>query len=249
MESGVIFITGGSNGIGFSLLKIALKRGYQVHNLSRTVPDIQHSSLIHHSVDLSYPEAAAELFSSILAAVLKNQKLNQIVLINNAGILEPMNKVGKSIQPHLIHAHFAINTISPIALTEVFVNQTIGVNAYKVVIHVGSGAADHAYEGWANYGASKAALHYFSRALALEQNKAKYPVYSCLFNPGRTDTAMQHQIREASADDFPLSENFKQAYEAGKLNNPDMLAVGLITKLENKELKQGDEVSHRDVLD
>ncbi len=248
IQTGVLFITGGSKGIGFSILKEALNCGYLVYNLSRTSPKIQHPNLKHLSADLSNPEQTVSLFSSVLDDCLAHQTPKQLVLINNAGILEPMNKVGKFVQVHQIHKHFAVNVISPIALSELFVHKTQAIDSCKIIFHVGSGAADHSYEGWSNYGASKSALHYFSRTLALEQKSAQFPVFSCLFNPGRTNTNMQTQIRQASVEDFPLTDTFKQAFEAGKLNDPEKMAKGLLQKLIQQELKQGDEISHRDVL-
>lgn len=248
IQSGVLFITGGSKGIGFSILKEALNSGYFVYNFSRTRPEVQHHKLKHLSADLSNPEQTVNLFSSVLDDCLTPQTPKQLVLINNAGILEPMNKVGKSVQVHQIHKHFAVNIISPIALAELFIHKTQNIDTYKIILNVGSGAADHFYEGWSNYGASKSALHYFSRTLALEQKSAQFPVVSCLFNPGRTDTNMQTQIRQASSEDFPLTDSFKKAFAEGKLNNPDRLAAALIRKLLKKEFQQGDEISHRELL-
>ena len=48
-----IIITGGSSGIGFSIVKNFLKKSYKVLCLSRTKPNIESSNLIFIKVDLS----------------------------------------------------------------------------------------------------------------------------------------------------------------------------------------------------
>jgi benzil reductase ((S)-benzoin forming) len=243
----VLLITGGSKGIGLSLAKSALESGFEVYNFSRTEGELRHPNLHFVSVDL----ADTKLAVSKVQAVLTSFSLpyyETIGLINNAGVLEPMYPMGKTSNPELIQNHFSINTISPIALSELFINKLNGFKGYSFILNVGSGVADYPYEGWANYGASKAALHYFTRTVALEQKKVSNPVILALFNPGRTNTQMQSQIRSASQEDFPFTESFIQAFEQGKLNSPDVMAEKLIEKIKAKNIKQGDEISHKDVL-
>lgn len=47
-----VFITGGSKGIGFEIVKILLDKGAVVYTMSRTAPDYNHTNLICHRADL-----------------------------------------------------------------------------------------------------------------------------------------------------------------------------------------------------
>ncbi|TNE73500.1 SDR family NAD(P)-dependent oxidoreductase [bacterium] len=247
MKKRVLLITGASKGIGLSLAKSALESGFDVYNFSRTEGDFTHPNLHFIPIDLVDTISAVAKVDSVLKS-LQLKDYDTIGLINNAGVLEPMYPMGKTSKPELIEEHFSVNTISPIALSELFIHELNRIDTYKFILNVGSGAADYPYEGWANYGASKAALHYFTKTVALEQKKVSNPVILALFNPGRTNTQMQTQIRSASQEDFPFTESFIQAYEQGKLNSPDVMAEELIKKINNKTILQGDEISHKDLL-
>ena len=57
------------------------------------------------------------------------------------------------------------------------------------IINISSDAAAEAYEGWAGYGSSKAALDHLTAVLAVEQPEIR--VYA--FDPGDMRTDMQQQ--------------------------------------------------------
>ena len=113
------------------------------------------------------------------------------VLVNNAGVIEPISMVGaadpaewaRSIQINLIGAYYAIRAVLPGMLER----------GHGDIINVSSGAAHRPLEGWSAYCAGKAGLAMLTRSIDLEHRAAGIRVFG--FQPGTTDTDMQVTIR------------------------------------------------------
>lgn len=250
MKKKIVFITGGSRGIGLSLISELLKNNFLVINFSRTKPPIEDPHIKHISIDLSDDEHAENKFRNELTETIKKYgtQCEEWGLINNAATLEPVHLVGKKRNRKAIANHFQINLLIPVQFSSDFLFELNYSDTKKWILNVGSGAANQPIEGWSLYGASKAALHYFTKTTALEQSRAVHPADIILFDPGKTDTEMQFQIRNTSVEDFPTAESFKIAYEKGLLNNPDRMAYQLVSKLVNGELSNGLIFNHKYLL-
>jgi len=249
MKKKLVFITGGSKGIGFELVKEFLRKDFYVINFSRSKIPLTHENCKHVNCDLSETDAHKFFESELNSAILQSgSTIDEWILINNAGVLDPVLPVAKLSDKKAISDHFTINTITPIKFSVVFIAALKLMKSKKMIINVGSGATNQPIEGWALYGSSKAALHYFTATAALEQSRENYPVKIILFDPGNTDTNMQAIIRSTEKTNFPLVENFQQAFEKGTLNDPSKLAEKLVLKIINDTLKQGEIVSHKDLL-
>jgi len=113
------------------------------------------------------------------------------VLVNNAGVIEPIAMVGtadptewaRAIQINLIGAYFAIRAVLAGMLER----------GRGDIINVSSGAAIRPLEGWSAYCAGKAGLAMLTRSIDLEHRAAGIRVFG--FQPGTTDTEMQVTIR------------------------------------------------------
>ena len=109
------------------------------------------------------------------------------VLVNNAGVIEPIGMVGmsdpaewaRSIQINLIGAYYAIRAVLPGMMER----------GHGDIINVSSGAALRPQEGWSAYCAGKAGLAMLTRSIDLEHRAAGIRVFG--FQPGTTDTDMQ----------------------------------------------------------
>jgi 3-oxoacyl-[acyl-carrier protein] reductase len=121
------------------------------------------------------------------------------VLVNNAGVIEPIGVVGatdparwaRSIEINLIGAYYAIRAVLPGMIER----------GRGTVINVSSGAALRPQEGWSGYCAGKAALAMLTRSIDLEHRSAGIRVFG--FQPGTTDTDMQAIIRASGIN--PIS--------------------------------------------
>jgi 3-oxoacyl-[acyl-carrier protein] reductase len=121
------------------------------------------------------------------------------VLVNNAGVIEPIGVVGdtdpaewaRSIQINLIGAYYAIRAVLPAMLAR----------GRGAIINVSSGAALRPQEGWSAYCTGKAGLAMLTRSIDMEHRAAGIRVFG--FQPGTTDTDMQVIIRASGIN--PIS--------------------------------------------
>jgi 3-oxoacyl-[acyl-carrier protein] reductase len=121
------------------------------------------------------------------------------VLVNNAGVIEPIGTVSTAnpsrwahnIQVNLIGAYHAIRAVLPAMLE----------HGRGTIINVSSGAALRPQEGWSAYCAAKAGLAMLTRSIDLEHRAAGIRVFG--FQPGTTDTDMQVTIRASGIN--PIS--------------------------------------------
>lgn len=113
------------------------------------------------------------------------------VLVNNAGVIEPIARLetsdpaewARNIQINLIGAYNAVRAVLPGMIA----------GGGGRIINISSGAAIRPLEGWSAYCAGKAGMHMMTRAIALESAAQGIRVFG--FQPGTTDTDMQVQIR------------------------------------------------------
>lgn len=219
------FITGTSSGIGKALVDALLKFGNnQIFGLSRT--NTLHEDAFHHKViDLSNAEEVAVFdFEEI-------SKADRIVLINNAGTLGEVKYVGQQSDENIRHS-IQVNFVSAAVLMNKFIAKYQEVQAVKLIVNLSSGAADNAYDGWANYCSSKAALNMYTEVIHKEQEKQKYPVKSYAIAPGVVDTLMQEVIRETSSEDFSQLDKFKKLKQNHALYQAQDVARKMISLIE-----------------
>jgi len=78
----------------------------------------------------------------------------------------------------------------------------------------------------------------FAQCIGLEQQDIEYGFEVVSIGPGMVDTTMQLAVRSKSSDEFAMATFFKQAFEEGRLQEPDEVAKRIYRVLEN-EYEQG----------
>jgi NAD(P)-dependent dehydrogenase (short-subunit alcohol dehydrogenase family) len=165
----IAVVTGGSQGLGEALVKGLVEAGWEVvtdarraDRLSAAAARLGPARVRVHAVagDVAEPAHRARLVAT--ASALGPVSL----LVNNASTLgaSPLPAADR-LEPAVLRRLFDVNVIAPLALLTGLLPH-LGPGA--VILNVTSDAAVEAYEGWAGYGASKAALEQLGRVLALE---------------------------------------------------------------------------------
>ncbi|PLS02617.1 (S)-benzoin forming benzil reductase [Neobacillus cucumis] len=226
-------ITGASKGLGESIAKRLLQEQIAVISVSRT-ENIELKNLAiekgiefkHVSCNLSLEKEIQEVFMEIAHCIFEKNP-TEILLFNNAGVIEPIQKVGNLDQTPIIR-NIKVNLIAPILITNLFLSQAPLTNTKVTVINVTSGAAIRSFEGWSVYGSSKAGLNMFTQTTAIEQADLKTKNVIIGFSPGVMDTGMQETIRSTSGDAFKELEKFKEYKEKNLLLETDTVAQRLV---------------------
>jgi NAD(P)-dependent dehydrogenase (short-subunit alcohol dehydrogenase family) len=187
---GAVVITGASRGIGAAAAIAFARGGGRVFALSRSgaPPADAPANVTALACDVAEPASVGRAFEAIHA-----DGAHVRVLVNNAGAIEPIGKIGavdvvawaKVVRANLEGALYCIHA----SLTGMI---AVGDG---IIINISSGAASRPLEGWSAYCASKAGLAMLTRSVHEEYGADGI---ACVgFRPGVVDTAMQSAIRQS----------------------------------------------------
>jgi len=228
-------LTGHTRGLGAAIAADLLGRGIALLGLARAhnaelgarFPD----ALQQVALDLSDTAALANwLAGDALARFLAGAR--GVLLINNAGILQPVGPLAAH-EPAMIARAVALNVAAPMILSAATVATSDAAD--KRILHVSSGAGRNPVPGWSVYGATKAALDMHARAAALDGAPG---LRICALAPGVIDTEMQTEIRGATLEQFPLREKFDALKRERQLSAPDDCARRLVDYLLSEKFGQ-----------
>lgn len=212
-------LTGHSRGLGAAIAEELAARGIPTLALARH-PGPGGKGVEQVALDLSDLGAlAAWLAGGHLQRFLAGA--DTALLINNAGILEPIGPIDGH-QPDALARAVSVNVAAPLMLAAAVAAASV---AQRRVLHVSSGAGRNPYPGWAAYCAGKAALDHHARAAALDKVDG---LRICSLAPGVIDTDMQAQIRASDLNSFPLRERFEALKRDGGLATPADCARRLV---------------------
>ena len=190
-------VSGGSRGLGAALCRQYAEAGFDLVEFSRSAP---HPFSV--ACDFTDPAQVAQRVAERLAPLAAGQAFDEIVVISNAAMLDPIGPVSRK-APAAVQANLNTSLVSAI----LFMGETIRAfqksPAHKTAVSISSGAATKGHAGWSLYCAAKAGLDNFMRALTLEQALEAQPFRALIIDPGIMDTAMQADIRTSSREDFP----------------------------------------------
>lgn len=218
------YITGTSRGIGKALAERLLKQDDQkVIGISRH-KTIKHKRYLHIELDLS------KINSIKRFRFEKLKKPRKIVLVNNAGMIQPVKPVGEMPTTTLIKS-LNVNLVAPAVYTNRFIKFFRDYDCPKIIINISSGAGKYPVDGWAAYCSAKAGIDMLTEVVAKELKQAGNPnnFYTFSIAPGIVDTEMQTDIRGSKEDDFSRVEEFKEYKQSGALVSPEAVAEKLET--------------------
>ena len=162
-----IVITGGSSGIGRSLVETFAAAGWKVHFTfhsneasARELEGRLGDRVKAHLLDVTQREACDQFCKKVL-----EEEKNINVLVNNAGITK--DKPLFAMQDSDWHDVIQTNLFGVFYLTRKFVTDMLKKKKGRI-INISSTSGIHGLPGQTNYSASKAGIIGFSKALAKE---------------------------------------------------------------------------------
>lgn len=197
----VAFITGASRGIGAATARFFAESGAQVVLLARSGAEI--TSIAQELGDRAFAiPCDVSNYEDMAAAVAKAKahfgKVD--ILINNAGVIEPISHLAtvnpadwaKAIEINLTGVFNGMRSVLPEMIEA----------GEGTIITVSSGAAHNPIEAWSHYCSSKAGVAMLTRCAHLE-NAAKGLRIMGL-SPGTVATQMQREIKSSGIN--PVSQ-------------------------------------------
>ena len=243
----LFLITGTTRGLGRALVEEALKQpGNFVISLSRAVSSIQdnHQTI---RIDLNHTHEIGPAFGHINIERHLTAALAHTVLINNAGVLDPIAPI-VDCDDMLLARNIQTNLTAPMILSRHFFHFSRTLPGRKWIINLTSGASQSPYYGWSAYCAGKAGIDMVTRIMAMEFSKIDPSFAACAIAPGTLNTRMQEKIRHCSRHQFEQVDKFVRLRETGLLTPPDHAASQIIRLLMEGRLENGGRYDLREIF-
>ncbi|MBP2321908.1 short-subunit dehydrogenase [Kibdelosporangium banguiense] len=194
-------VTGASGGIGAAVAR-ALAATHDVWLGGRKIPE--------GLPGRAWPVDLRD-FASLERATAEIGDLD--VLVHSAGVsrIGPLEQTSVDVWRETLE----LNVIAVAELTRVLLPRLRAANGHVILINSGAGILAHA--NWGAYAASKFALRAFADALRAEEPELRV---TTVF-PGRTDTQMQRDVRQAEGGD----------YEPEKYLKPETVAAAVLNAI------------------
>jgi benzil reductase ((S)-benzoin forming) len=171
---------------------------------------------------------------------IREKRYEKAVLINNAGIVEPVAPL-EDVDAGMLERNLVVNLVAPLLLMRRFLLATEGAAPLRRIVNISSGAGRRPISGWSAYCAAKAGLDMATRVVALESATRGKPVEAVSLAPGVIDTDMQATVRSKSGEAFADVERFRRMKEEGQLRTADAVAEDIL-RLEREGRLVGDAV-------
>ena len=245
MGTGFYLITGTSRGIGEALTQKILLEGNTVLGVSRNMSvNIKSPNYYHFSFDLTDTQRLNKILEKV-NEIFGRQRFDFVCLISNAAVIEPLGPI-ENCPADEIESHIKIGLMAPILLTSMFIKRFKDQKIRKKVVFISSGAAFYPSADTSTYCSSKAGLNMFTQCVGLEQTDKEFGFEVHSIGPGMVNTSMQTTARSKTNEEFTNADFFKQAFKAGKLQEPGKVSEKIYTILMNK-YEQGKYVSVSEV--
>ena len=243
MKPQLYILTGGSRGMGLAMARQLLLAGHHLIAIARTRNSeldalaTQHSAVLQQwQQDLAQPHAAAQQLQDWLQGQPANA-YDQVVLINNAGVIPPIAPLSAS-DWNAVSQALRVGLEAPMLLTSSFLKATETWTMPRKVLNISSGLGRRAIASQATYYAAKAGMDNFSLSVALDEALKPYGASICSLAPGVIDTDMQTQLRSAPTEAFPDVERFAQLKATGALTSAEEAGARVLAWLERPDFGQ-----------
>ena len=227
----VVIITGTSKGLGAALAQQVLDADTTLFSVARgTNPSLAATAAERgatlHSLQADLSSAAGVHLAQEWLQNALPRTAQQYWLINNAGTVEPIAQANQLDDALAIQHALQLNVGSAIALCATLLATTdTNPHAERRILNISSGAGRRSVAGWGVYGATKAALDFYTQTMAMEN----HPRLRCVsLAPGVIDSPMQSVIRQQQVVDFPDVQRFLNLHAEQQLSSPEDTAANIL---------------------
>jgi NAD(P)-dependent dehydrogenase (short-subunit alcohol dehydrogenase family) len=217
----IVWITGATQGIGAALARQVPYPDARVINIARR-PHPDHETLQADLTDPTSWDRIVEHVSSELRTFDGRRAIfvhnaNYAGVVGFAGVVDPLE------QRRQVYA----NAAAPLVIGDGFV-RACEPRFESGLVMISSAAARHAMEGFAVYGAAKAGIEQWVRAVRAERKRLGVGPWVVAIRPGfvATDAVRATQERyEQTGEDYPGRAAVVAALEAGDYLTPEQSAA------------------------
>lgn len=225
MDNKYIIITGVTGGIGNHLAKICMERiegfrGCFFYRNQEKFNECFNCNLLDGIDPYCYQMENIKNLS-LKELIDKHSELDSIILILNSFDIKPIKRVEEQELDEIIN-NINVNIIAQLNIL-IETLKIAKANLLRLrVIHIGSGAAYRAIEGWSLYSGAKSYMNMYLKTLEQEEN-----IDIVSYDPGVVDTNMQGFIRNQMEHKYSFVKEFKEYHINGKLNSPHVIATDI----------------------
>jgi benzil reductase ((S)-benzoin forming) len=217
MSRSIVWITGATQGIGAAVARAVPFPDARVINISRR----QHPDLETVQADLTEPESWPRIIESFRRE-LSDFDGERAIFVHNAIYGGTVGFAGV-VDPGEQNKQVFANVAAPLVLGDGFI-RCCRPGYESGLVMISSAAARHAMEGFAVYGAAKAGMEQWVRAVRAERNRLGVGPWVIAIRPGfvATDAVRATQTRyEETGEDYPGRAAVVAALQSGDYLTPE----------------------------
>ncbi|MFP4642734.1 MAG: SDR family NAD(P)-dependent oxidoreductase [Spirochaetales bacterium] len=260
MENATAFVTGASRGLGEATVRSLLNAGFsEIVGISRSRNESLAGKTGHKGAtvewvtcDLGSPADITGKLGPVFDRYNTDFR-DPIVLINNAGVVEPIGPLG-SVDSDEAARNIHVNLAAPLVLCNEFLRAFSHTRSRRIIVNITSGLARRAMSGVASYSSAKAGLDMLTEAIATEQSQrigetdsSAPPVEVYAVSPGTVATQMQSALRASTEAELPDRSKFVSLFERGELYTPEYSSGKIVELILNPTLDSGSVTHVRDL--
>jgi benzil reductase ((S)-benzoin forming) len=212
MGQSIVWITGATQGIGAALAQSVPYPDARVINVSRR----KHPELETVQADLTDP-ASWDRVIDHLGTELKSFEGERAVFIHNAYYSDAIGFAGM-IDPDNQRKQVYANVAAALVLGDAFI-RACDPRFESGLVMISSATARYAMEAHAVYGAGKAAMEQWVRAVRAERKRLGTGPWVIAIRPGVVATETYWE-KQADGEDYPGRKAVEEAIEAGQCLTP-----------------------------
>ena len=165
-QNNVVLITGGTSGIGLTLMKRFIAEGNKVIITGRNLTKLNELKASHQNLDIFCGDLSEANVIDDLVNFIQSKFSNLNILINNAGVQFNYHFISEKEVEQKIKYEIATNFIAPILLNTKLL-PILKKNSESSIVNVSSGLFLAPKESASVYCATKSALHTYTKTCAI----------------------------------------------------------------------------------